>query len=122
MLLRVSGEGKATGSDIAAVTDETAAESSGVAHAASLIRFADAAVGEDDVELESAREEVRDAMGTAALVDAAAVVGNFERMVRVADASGIPLDPEIDEYTRDIRSELELDRFGSSVNTRSPLA
>lgn len=122
MLLRVSGEGKATGSDIAVVTDETAAERSGVPHASSLVRFADAAVGADDAELELAREEVREVLGTAALVDAAAVVGNFERMVRVADASGIPLDPEIDDYTLEIRDELGLDRFGSSVNTRSTLA
>lgn len=131
----MSGEGKVSGgSDVAAVIDANA--SSGVPHASELIAFADAVVNgvngvngdrgdrgdkgvQGDAEsLPKTREALRRALGNAALIDAAAVVGNFERMVRVADGSGIPLDEELEIYTQDIREELDLGRFGSAVNTK----
>ncbi len=39
--------------------------------------------------LAEARERLRNALGEAALIEAAAVVGNFERMTRIADGAGI---------------------------------
>ena len=56
-------------------------------------------------------------MGPEALVDAAAVVGNFGRMTRIADSTGIPLDESMEAISGAIRSELDLARFGSSANT-----
>jgi hypothetical protein len=46
------------------------------------------------------------------------VASNFQRMVRIADSTGIPLDAPVNAMTGDIRGDLELGRFGSSVNTR----
>ena len=63
-----------------------------------------------------ARTRVLDELGPEALVDAAAVASNFERMVRIADATGIPLDSFLDERTVDIRAELHLARFESPGN------
>ena len=60
----------------------------------------------------------------AALVDAAAVVGNFERMVRIADGTGIPLDKPVAMVSADMREELGLDaksvaaRFTSESHTK----
>ncbi len=99
------------------MTDAKAAATSGVAHAEALVAFTEAVLGEDDEELTRARGELLDKVGPEGLVDAAAVVGNFERMVRIADATGIPLDAALALASEDLRGELGLDRFGSAANT-----
>jgi hypothetical protein len=103
--------------DVAAVTDDAAAATSGIAHAEALLAFADAAVAGDEAALAAGRQRVLDALGAEALVDAAAVVGNFERMTRIADATGIPLDPPVQAMTQSLRAGLGLDAFGSARNT-----
>ena len=106
--------------DPRAVTDPSAAGASGVDHAEVLLAFADAVVGDDEAALAAARRTLREEMGAAALVDAAAVASNFERMVRIADGTGIPLDAPLDLLSQDLRAELHLQRFGSAANTPVP--
>ena len=81
-----------------------------------LIAFAEAVVGSDDVALAQAREAVITAMSAAALVDAAGVASNFERMVRIADSTGISLDDRMAQLTKTVRDELQLERFAGSKN------
>ncbi len=81
-----------------------------------LIAFAEAVVGSDDVALAQAREAVITAMSAEALVDAAGVASNFERMVRIADSTGIPLDDRMAQLTKTVRDELQLERFAGSKN------
>ena len=83
-----------------------------------LLAFAEALVGEDDAVLESARAELLRELGPEKLVDAASVASNFERMVRIADSTGIPLDGPMEVLSADLREELELYRFGSARNTQ----
>jgi hypothetical protein len=104
--------------DLQAIGDGAAAAESGVAHAEALVAFAEALVHRDDAALARARDEVMEKIGPGGLVDTAAVASNFQRMVRIADSTGIPLDAPVNAMTGDIRGELELGRFGSSVNTR----
>jgi hypothetical protein len=120
MLLRASGEITTREVDPGAVTDAGAAAASGVAHAEALVALADAMVGGDDAALRAARDAVLDALGPAGLVDAAGVASNFERMVRIADSTGIPLDPGLQMLSEDLRQELDLGAFGSSANTPEP--
>lgn len=94
------------------------AGSSLVPNGPALGAFAEALVGRDDPALLRARERVRSELGPAGLVDAAAVASNFERMVRIADATGIPLDRSVAALSADLRDALELDRFASSAQTR----
>ena len=101
-----------------AVIDPSAA--SGVAHGEALVAFADALVGADDAALERAREELGALLGPAGLVDAAAVASNFERMVRIADGTGIPLDAPVRLVAPDLVDELGIARFGSAANTPAP--
>ena len=110
--------------DLHAVTDDAALSQSGIAHASELVAFAEALVGRDDDALAASREALLEAVGPDGLVDAAATVGNFQRMVRIADGCGIPLDGGLGALTEDVRSELGIDRFGSSANTpeSGPLA
>jgi hypothetical protein len=117
MLLRASGEMTGLPVDPAAVVDTAAAASSGVPHAPALVRFAEAVVGDDRAALAAARATLREEMGAAAFVDAAAVAANFERMVRIADGTGIPLDPPVAALSRDLRRDLGIDRFTSAGHT-----
>lgn len=83
----------------------------GVPYGAPLIEFAEAVLGDDDAALTHARAALRKNLGDAALVDAAAVVGFFNAIDRVADATGIPLDPERIDLTAELRAQLGIDAF-----------
>lgn len=103
--------------DLRAITDPAAAAASGIAHAPELVRFADAAVAEEPAELAAARDALRHAVGSRGLVDAAAVIGNFERMTRIADATGIALDAATEMMSADFRETLGLEGFASAAQT-----
>lgn len=115
MLLRASSEFAGDDIDLTAVTAGDGKDC-GVDAGAELIAFAEAATRRD-ASLPAAREALHQRLGAAALVDAAAVVGNFERMVRIADASGIPLDDPMRIASADLREELGIDRFAAAANT-----
>lgn len=85
-----------------------------------LLAFAEAVVGGGEDELAVARRGVLAALGADALVDASAVAANFERMVRVADATGIALDADVDWMTASYRAELGVEAYGSAANTPPP--
>ena len=89
----------------------------GVPNGQLLITFAEAVLGEDDSALTRARSAVGAALGPAGLADAAAVVGLFNAIDRVADATGIPLEDEKAAASADFRAALGLDRF--SVTERA---
>jgi hypothetical protein len=88
-----------------------------VPHGKVLARFAEAVLQGSETELVDARLAVIDAVGGDAFVDAAGVVGNFERMVRVADATGIPLDESSAQMTVDIRENLGLNDYAMAGRT-----
>lgn len=111
----MSSETQGADVDIQAVTREGA--TSGVPHGDVLTAFAEASVRGDEPALARAREALRDAMGPAAVVDAAGVIGNFQRMVRIADGTGIPLDRPVAVFSADLRQELGIDEFGAAGNT-----
>ncbi len=95
--------------DLKAITDSAAAAGSGVPEAERLLAFADAAVGVDDAALDEARDALEASCGPEVLIDTAAVVANFQRMVRIADSTGIPLGEWLEKASRDVRKELGLE-------------
>ena len=103
--------------DLRAISEGARDDSVGVAHAAELTTLAEAAVSGDAAALAAARNALRAKAGSAALVDASAVIGNFERMVRIADATGIPLDGASALASEDFRTALGLERYASASNT-----
>ena len=88
---------------------------SGVPHGSLLTAFAEAAVRSDA--LPGLRERIAAELGPQELVDAAGVVANFQRMVRIADGCGIPLDEFTRDATDDVRDDLGLHAFASAANT-----
>jgi hypothetical protein len=112
-MLRASIEYSGSGAELAGISEGAKAGDAGIEHGALLTSFADAAVKGDPAELATARDALRIAAGSAAVVDAAGVIGNFERMVRIADGTGIPLDSVVDVLSSDFRNELGVERFSS---------
>ena len=85
-------------------------------HADVLMAYADAAVRRD-ADLAERRAAVESALGAKAVVDAAATVANYQRMVRIADGCGIPLDRFTDEQSADWRASLGVNEYYSALNT-----
>ena len=65
---------------------------SGIPAAGILSNFAEAILANAD-SLAQSRSAVVAALGEAAMIDAAAVVAGFNGITRIADATGIPLEP-----------------------------
>ena len=107
----MSGELAGERYDLHAVTAGAAAAPVGVPHERELVALAEA-------ELAEARAQALAALGPESFVAAAAVASNFERMDRIADATGIPLDAPLDAISADMRAELGIDAFGSAANTK----
>ncbi len=86
---------------------------SGVPHGQVLTAFVDAVLaaldGQEDVTLAAARQAVRHALGDAAFVDVCATIASFDAVVKLADGTGIPLEPAKAERTADIREALAID-------------
>jgi hypothetical protein len=112
-MLRASIEYSGSDADLTGISEGAKAGDAGIEHGERLTAFVDAAVQGDPAELATARDALREAAGSEALVDAAAVVGNFERMVRIADGTGIPLDGMVTALSGDIRGDLGLDTYHS---------
>lgn len=113
----MSGQLEGERFDLHAVTDGANASPVGVPHERELISLAEAVVRGGDAELDAARQAAVAALGSESFVAAAAVAANFERMVRIADATGIPLDAPLDAISAGLRAELGIDAFGSAANT-----
>ena len=118
-MLRASIEYSGAQAELTGISEGAKAGDSGIGHGERLTAFADAAVKGDLAELATAREGLREAAGSAAVVDAAAVIGNFERMVRIADGAGIPLDGIVGAMGSDLGEKLGLDDYRSRRLTRS---
>ena len=100
-----------------ALTAGSSAAPVGVPHERELVALAEAVVRGSEAELAGARRAALSALGPEGFVAAAAVAANFERMVRIADATGIPLDAPLDAISAGMRAELGIDAFGSAAST-----
>ena len=90
-------------------------EESGVPAAAELIAFTEAAVRGED--LDETRDGLVSIVGGRGAGQAAATVAAFSGLVRVADATGIPVDAGLAAASVSLRRDLALDSFGGAANT-----
>ena len=107
MLLRGSGEHTGHEYDLTAIVADGAADG-GVAAGAALAAYADAFFT-DGSGFAAARERLQREVGEEASVDAAAVLAIFNAVVRIADATGIPLEETKARMSVDIRAALGLE-------------
>lgn len=116
-MLRASARATNTTIDLKVITGDGFGDDSGgggdggIPHGGALTAFAEAVLGNDDAGLADARQRVRDELRDAALVDTAAVIANYCALDRVADATGIPLEPGKEANTVELRAGLGIDDF-----------
>jgi hypothetical protein len=105
----VSGDQTGDEYDLQAVMDGD--DDGGVPHGKILSDFAEGICRNDAAKTASARKAVVEAMGEAAMVDAAAVIAAFNAYPRAADATGIPLEDMKVDMTAKLREDLGLEAF-----------
>lgn len=113
-LLRASSRHSGQNYDFRAVTQGGAAGDGGIPHGDRIIEFAEAILSGDAARLDRARAAILEAMGPAALVDAAGVAGLFNAIDRVADATGAPLEPDKAADTASLRAAIGIDVFAAA--------
>jgi hypothetical protein len=96
---------------------KAAAARSGIPHAELLVGFADALLARDEAELARLREAIVAALGRGGLRETASIAANFQRMVRIADATGIPQEVPVLMLGGDLIDELDLRRFATAGST-----
>ncbi len=114
MLLRASSDAVGAEVDLSATVEDAA--DGGVEHGELLTAFAEAVVRATD-DLDDARARALETLGPAKFVEAAATVGIFNGLVRVADSTGIPSDANTLERTADVRDELGFNRWGGAKSS-----
>ncbi len=92
--------------DLAAIGDPSLPV--GVPGGTALLHFVDVVLGKSDGSLADAQRDIITALGPEALVDAAAVFGNFEMMNRIAEGSGVPIPRQTIDREHEIVAKLEL--------------
>jgi len=76
-----------------------------------LLAFTSATVSREPDRIVTTRDTLVAAVGPAAMVDAAAVIGNFEMMNRIADGVGMPVGRGTRTRMEPMITSLGLDRF-----------
>ena len=89
----------------------------GVAHGARLLAFTDAVIRADEETVGRERAALRTVLSPECFVDVAGVIAAFNVVDRIADATGIPLDPMMAAMSGDQPRQLGLGRFASAANT-----
>lgn len=115
-MLRASAEMSSNEIDLRLINGESS-DSGTVEFSNELMSFATAVATRDEAELVGSREQLLVTASAEVLVDAAAVAGNFQRMVRIADAIGIPMDDDRSQMVSGAVQELELRRFKTAEHT-----
>lgn len=83
----------------------------GIPGGGSLLGFAETSLGDDAEAIGDARQRVCGELGERSMVDAAGIIANFQRMVRIADGTGIPLDNRWVAATADLRDQLGINDY-----------
>ena len=92
-------------------------DKTGVKAGEQLREFADAVLSRDEEKIAINRKVLLDQIGKSATVDVAATVANFQRMVRIADGTGIPLDEPVVMMSQDIRADLGINDYRAAAHT-----
>lgn len=110
-MLRVSANKTNSEIDINMIMGDESLDHTDIEFARELMNFASSLASRDETSLKTARDNLVAIAGDAVLIDAAGVAANFQRMVRIADATGIPVDSNSNEISNQVRTDLDLYQF-----------
>ncbi len=110
MLLRGSSQQAGLDTDLGVVTGRREGDG-GVPDGDVLIAVAEALPRGDWHAVARCRDAVAERLGPQSAVDAIAIAAMFNGITRVADGTGIPLDPSTQTLTGDMRAATGIDAF-----------
>ena len=113
MLLRRSGHRTQTSFNLGKLTN-TSAVDIGIVNEATLLALADAVLTGSKETTQTARENAFSELGEQASLDAIAVIAGFNGITKVANGTGLPLDPETHNSTVAMRTETSIDQYSES--------
>lgn len=119
-MLRESIENAGDSIDLEGLADPMCIRIEGIPHSEALLRFSNAFMGNDTELLAETRETLAKEISPEALVDAAGIASNFQRMVRIADPIGIPCDDIMMVLQEDLCEKLGLNEYVSAANSKAP--
>jgi hypothetical protein len=115
-MLRASIDETGAEYDLTTITGKARGDGD-IAHAQLLADFAEAVTLRDDGRAATLRNDIAEALGPAALVDAAAVAAAFHGFVRIADASGAPPEGAAGgRVTMEFRDHVGINEFYGAQN------
>jgi hypothetical protein len=117
-MLRESVEMTEESIDLEGLADPVCTRIEGLPHSEALLRFANAFMGDDRAALTQTREKIATEVSPEAMVDAVGVASTFQRVVRIADATGIPTEEPIAIMQEDLAEKLGTFKFISASNTK----
>ncbi|MGB8859703.1 MAG: hypothetical protein WCC60_10630 [Ilumatobacteraceae bacterium] len=101
-----------TPADLAAIAEGEG--DAGLPFGAEIVAFAEAIGGWDEATLVAARDRLVSVAGEQFMLDAAAVVANFEMMTRVADGTGARFPEDTAVFRADLDARLDIGGFTSA--------
>lgn len=116
-MLRGSASDSGIEVDIQGINGRADAAALGIEFGIDLMRFAEAIASRNGQALKISRDNLLRVAGPKVVVEAAAVAANFQRMVRIADSIGIPIDENSFKASNKIRETLNLSKFASARHT-----
>jgi len=119
-MLRASALTTQTNIDIQCINGDVDSAEKNILYGPLLLAYAESIANRIKPAITATREALDRAAGSQVVVEAAAVAANFQRMVRIADSIGIPVDNMNTELGQGVRAELALENFASAQNTLAP--
>jgi|TARA_B100001146_G_scaffold223610_1_gene238738 hypothetical protein len=113
MLLRRSGTRTQTSFNLGKLTN-TSELTIGIAGESTLLALAEAVVASSAPAVELAREQAINDLGEKITVEAIAVIAGFNGITKIANGTGLPLDPETHDSTHEMRAETAIDDYSES--------
>ena len=104
--------------DLDGLTDPNCTKIEGIPNSEALLKLVNAFMGTDPDALAEARAYLAKDMSPEAMVDAIGVASNFQRMVRIADSTGIPSDDVMLIMSEDLCETLGINDYVSAANSK----
>ena len=116
-MLREGIEAKGQSINLDGLTDPDVTFIEGIPNSEALLKLANAFMGNDQAALAAARKFLADDMSPEAMVDAIGVASNFQRMVRIADSTGIPSEETMMVMSEDPCETLGINDYATAANS-----
>ena len=107
-MLRVSVSQSSLQVDLSGLRTGDSQALDAIPNARTLIRLADAFMDREPDHLANIRDEAASVIGELGVIEAIGVAANFQRMVRIASGTGIPIDEPDPKFGTAVRAALNL--------------